>query len=209
MPQHDGNRFDHWENIYRTKELSSLGWYQQTPTTSLSLLEYCGVRPSDRIIDIGGGDSLLADHLVSKGFSAISVLDISPASLERAKKRLGDTAGLVEWIASDITMFEGKQVYDCWHDRAAFHFLHTREAVDKYMLVLRKHLAPGGVAIMGTFSLQGPKTCSGLPVQQYSEESLSALFAGDFSKITCRPAEHITPSGSSQQYIFCCFRKNK
>jgi ubiquinone/menaquinone biosynthesis C-methylase UbiE len=200
--------FDHWEQIYRTKELNTLGWHQPTPAISLQLMEDCGVKAGDRIIDIGGGDSLLADHLISRGYRHLSVLDISPSSLERARERLGDQARQVEWIVSDITRFSGSHVYDCWHDRATFHFLINQEAVAAYMDVLRKHLAPGGVVIIGTFSLQGPKTCSGLPVHQYSEESMSALFAGDFSKIGCRYAEHYTPSGSCQHYVFCCFRRN-
>lgn len=80
-----------------------------------------------KIIDIGGGDSLLVDHLIQKGFKNITILDISGKSLEKAKVRLGKKANDVTWIVSDITEFEPTTTFDIWHDRATFHFLTTPE----------------------------------------------------------------------------------
>ncbi len=82
----------HWENIYQTKELKDVSWYQPTPTTSLEFLNEFNIPKSAKIIDVGGGDSFLVDHLIDLGYQDITVLDISETALERAKKRLGDKA---------------------------------------------------------------------------------------------------------------------
>ena len=55
------------------------------------------------------------------------MLDFSAAAIEIAKARLGERAAAMTWIAADITQWEPAQIYDVWHDRAAFHFL-TAEA---------------------------------------------------------------------------------
>jgi SAM-dependent methyltransferase len=53
-----------------------------------------------KIIDIGGGDSFLVDHLLDLGYEDITVLDISSSALERAKERLGNRANNVKWIVA-------------------------------------------------------------------------------------------------------------
>ena len=78
-------RKKHWENIYSTKELKDVSWYQPTPTTSLDFLKQFNIGKTSKIIDVGGGDSFLVDHLLKMDYQDISVLDISAASLDRAK----------------------------------------------------------------------------------------------------------------------------
>lgn len=117
------NRKKHWENIYQTKELNEVSWFQPTPETSLSFFKEFKVPLNAKIIDIGGGDSFLVDHLLELGYTDITVLDISSAAIERAKKRLGDKAQRVEWMVADAATFQPTEQYDFWHDRAAFHFL--------------------------------------------------------------------------------------
>ena len=86
------NRQAHWENIYLTKTLEQVRWYQPLPETSLRLLQEARVPKDANIIDIGGGDSFLVDHLLELGYQNISVLDISATAIDRAKKRLGAKA---------------------------------------------------------------------------------------------------------------------
>ena len=42
---------------------------------------------SASIIDVGGGEFPVVDHLLAKGYRDVSVLDISQAAIEVAKKR--------------------------------------------------------------------------------------------------------------------------
>jgi trans-aconitate methyltransferase len=119
----DFDRKKHWENIYHTKELNEVSWFQSTPETSLDFFKDFSVPETAKIIDIGGGDSYLVDNLLDLGYKDITVLDISEAAIERAKQRLGERAGKVKWIVADAVTFKPKEKYDFWHDRAAFHFL--------------------------------------------------------------------------------------
>lgn len=106
------DRKKHWDDIYQTKELKDLSWFQPTPETSLNFFKQFNVPATAKIIDIGGGDSLLVDHLLDLGYQNISVLDISAVAIDRAKQRLGKRANKVKWIVADVTIFKPTEKYD-------------------------------------------------------------------------------------------------
>ena len=85
----------HWENIYKTKQRHDFSWYQPIPATSLQFISERKLQPDAKIIDIGGGDSFLADELLKAGYKDITVLDISETALDRAKLRLGVDANKI------------------------------------------------------------------------------------------------------------------
>ncbi|EAR15045.1 class I SAM-dependent methyltransferase [Robiginitalea biformata] len=201
------NRKKHWENIYRTRELKDVSWFQPTPETSLSYFEAFEVPTTARIIDVGGGDSLLADHLLERGYSDITVLDISAEAINRARERLGHQANRVKWIVADAANFTPSDTYDFWHDRAAFHFLTDPGDIAGYLDSVRQGLNPDGILVIGTFSVNGPEKCSGIRVMQYSGQSMARLLEPDFEKIRCETLDHRTPSGSMQNFVFCSFRR--
>nr|WP_294859722.1 class I SAM-dependent methyltransferase [uncultured Fluviicola sp.] len=202
------DRQKHWEEIYQTKELKDVSWFQEKPETSLSFFEKWHVPLRAKIIDIGGGDSFLADHLLDLGYQDISVLDISASAIERAKQRLGNRAD-IKWIVSDITTFQPVEKYDFWHDRAAFHFLVNEEEISSYTKIAHSSLNPSGILVIGTFSEQGPKKCSGIEIKQYSETSLADRLKPLFEKVDCITVDHKTPFDTIQNFVFCSFRKLK
>lgn len=201
------NRKSHWENIYQTKALENVSWFQPTPETSLEFFERFDVPKTAKVIDVGGGDSYLVDHLLEKGYRDITVLDISAEAINRAKQRLGDKARQVNWVVSDITKFKPTQNYDFWHDRAVFHFLTEGQDISAYVDIAQHSIDQNGVLVMGTFSKQGPTKCSGIDIKQYSEVSLTNTFKTNFEKIDCKTVDHTTPSGSVQNFVFCSFKK--
>lgn len=201
------DRKKHWENIYQTKELTEVSWFQPTPETSLNLIEKLSLKKNAKIIDVGGGDSFLVDNLLDLGYQDITVLDISDSAIERAKKRLGERAKLVKWIVSDITHFIPSEKYDCWHDRAAFHFLTDEDEISKYSKTVSECINKDGYLIIGTFSDKGPEKCSGIPIKQYTENSLEREFSNSFQKIECKTINHQTPFDTFQNFIFCRFKK--
>lgn len=200
------NKTDHWNTIYSTKKHESVSWYQQSPITSLELIEkYCPNKKAT-IIDVGGGQSLLTDHLLKRGYYNITVLDISEKAIEKARQRLGKLADKVHWIVSDIVKFNSDEKFDFWLDRATFHFLDPNDEVAKYKEVLRNTVKENGIVTIGTFSTDGPTKCSGIDITQYDEDSLPGTF--DFlEKIACFRSDHKTPSNTNQNFIFCSFRK--
>jgi 2-polyprenyl-3-methyl-5-hydroxy-6-metoxy-1,4-benzoquinol methylase len=200
------NRKSHWENIYQTKNLQDVSWYQPVPETSLAFFTDNHVPKDAAIIDIGGGDGFLVDHLLDLGYTDVTVLDISAHALERAKLRLGKRAKAVTWIESDVTAFKPERQYDVWHDRAAFHFLRETEGINYYVSLLKEHVSAGGFVFIGTFSEQGPTKCSGIEIHQYNEQDLSGLIADKYHKIKCIYTDHLTPFNTIQSFIFCSFK---
>lgn len=203
----DFNRKTHWENIYQTKELKDVSWYQPTPETSLDFFKQFNVPTTAKVIDVGGGDSFLVDHLLDLGYQDISVLDISAAAIDRAKQRLGDKAKKVNWIVADVATFKPTQQYDFWHDRAAFHFLTEEKEISHYLQVAQESMKAAGILVIGTFSEQGPKKCSGIEIKKYSEATMTDRFQGYFEKIKCVRVDHKTPFDTIQNFVFCSFRK--
>jgi 2-polyprenyl-3-methyl-5-hydroxy-6-metoxy-1,4-benzoquinol methylase len=201
------NKKNHWENIYQTKKLEEVSWFEPVPSISLDFLKKFNVPKNAKIIDIGGGDSLFIDHLVGLGYENITVLDISETAINRAKNRLGDKANNIKWIITDITQFSPTEKYDYWHDRAAFHFLTDKAEMNRYIDIAKESIKPSGILILGTFSKKGPKKCSGIEIKQYSKYSLSSKFKDVFSKIKCFYFDHHTPFNTVQNFVFCSFKR--
>ncbi len=198
---------EHWQKMFITKAEDEVSWFQPYPKTSIEFLDLFNLPMDANIIDVGGGDSHFVDVLIKKGYSNLYVLDIADAALDRAKKRLGTKAHIVNWIASDIIDYQPKVRFDFWHDRAAFHFLTSEKAVDKYVSLAEKNIRPGGYLILGTFSENGPDQCSGLEIRQYTEASMSTRFEKGFERIKCIYENHTTPFHTTQNFLFCSFRK--
>lgn len=196
----------HWENIYESKTEAEYSWFQPYPRTSLEFIKYFRLPQNARIIDIDGGDSHLADALLQLGYTDITVLDISSAAIEKARKRLGSKANCVKWIVSDVLEFEPSPAnYDFWHDRAAFHFLTGEPLVRRYVDIAQRAVRPGGYFVLGTFSPKGPEKCSGLEIRQYSRAAMNAVFAPFFRRVRCKEETHVTPFQSTQHFLFCSF----
>ncbi|MEP1087346.1 class I SAM-dependent methyltransferase [Algoriphagus sp.] len=204
MQKHE--KKSHWENIYQTKNLSEVSWFQEKPETSLAFLKKLKIPLDAKIIDCGGGDSFFVDNLLSLGYQDITVLDISEKALDKAKLRLGPKAARVRWIVADITTYQPEEKYDFWHDRAVFHFLSSEEA-DSYLSKIHANLNPNGYLVVGTFSEKGPNKCSGIQVQHYSENRLSIVIGKYLEKLFCLTVDHLTPSRSVQNFVFCSFQK--
>lgn len=203
----NGNEKSHWEKVFATKAENEVSWFQSYPQTSVDFLALFNLALDAHIIDIGGGDSHFVDVLLEKGYKNIYVLDISKNALDRAKQRLGDKAQLVHWIVSDVTEFIPDVKFDLWHDRAAFHFLTTEERIEKYVHIAENSVKPDGYLVIGTFSENGPKKCSGLAIKQYSETAMIERFGKAFDKVKCIREDHHTPFNTTQHFLFCGFRR--
>ncbi len=201
------NRKDHWEHIYSDKGVTEVSWYQQCPENSLRLIKATAVKKSARIIDIGGGASTLVDFLLDDGYQNLSVLDISHAAIEHARSRLGSNEAQIKWIEQDITKFIAEQPFEVWHDRAVFHFLTDADDRLSYVKAISHALKPGAHAIIATFNLDGPEKCSGLDIVQYSPETLSDIFSEGFELVETSTEQHDTPSGKSQSFVYCRFKR--
>ncbi len=198
-------RTKHWDDTYTRLGPEAVSWYQSDPRMSLELVERVGVPRDAAVIDVGGGSSLFVDRLLAKGFSDVTVLDVSAAGLDVARRRLeGNPA--VTWEPGDVLSWRPARRYDLWHDRAVFHFLIAPTERQDYLRAVRKAVAPGGHLILATFAPDGPRRCSGLPVARYSPADLLAALGSGFAMKASVREEHTTPAGVLQPFTWLVAR---
>jgi SAM-dependent methyltransferase len=198
---------EHWQDIYATKGMQEVSWFQKVPEISLDLIQKVAPNKDASIIDVGGGDGFLVDNLLELGYTNITVLDISENAINRAKQRLGNIDEKVKWVISDITNFLPEKKYDVWHDRAVFHFLTEQKDIAKYKTLVNKSI--NDYFVLATFSDEGPNKCSGLEICKYSELDLKKQFDNSFKVIESFKKNHSTPFNTTQNFIFSVFMFQK
>jgi len=199
----------HWQNIYTAKQPTELSWFQAEAETSLQLIESARLTADAQIIDVGGGASVLVDHLLMQGFEHITVLDLAEAALQRSQQRLGVNADQVNWLVANVldVNFSTAQ-FDLWHDRAVFHFLITEQDRQQYLAQVLHALKSGAYLAISTFAEDGALKCSGLDVQRYSPQQLIDFFGSiEFDVIHQGKALHMTPAGNQQKFSYVLLRK--
>lgn len=197
----------HWDAVYTTKPTDRVSWFRPHLDRSLAFLDAAKISPDAGVLDVGGGASTFVDDLLERGYSNVTVLDLSDAALEAARDRLGERASRVRWICADITEVRlPERAYAFWHDRAVFHFLREPAARARYVEAVRRALVPGGHIVVATFGPQGPEKCSGLEVMRFTPEAIHAEFGDEFARIASTTELHNTPWGSEQEFVYCYCR---
>jgi len=194
---------EYWNSIFERKQPTEVSWYEARPDLSLTLVtEACQGISRPHIIDVGGGASLLVDHLLAQMQADITVVDISAHALAAARQRLGDRSKQVTWVEADITAKPSLKPCDVWHDRAAYHFLIDAQARSRYVSLAAQTVRRGGRVILGCFALDGPEKCSGLQVRQNSADGIAHDFGNKFKLVDARVHDHHTPAGTLQKFAF-------
>lgn len=199
------DRPTHWDQRYAKIGYRNVSWYSPEPHVSLALLARTGATATTSVVDVGAGASLLVDRLVEQGYTDVTLVDVSQVALDEASTRLD--GGAVSLTVVDVLDWEPERQWDVWHERAMFHFVNTDADIEHYRQLVARAVVPGGHAVIGTFSEQGPLTCSGLPVARYSTEGLAAVFADDFDLVWSEQETHITPNGSAQEFSWVVLRR--
>jgi len=193
-----------WDEVYRTKDATSVSWFQGSPSTSLQLITEHADRDA-AIIDIGAGASRLIPSLADLGYRALTALDVSEEALALVRENV---AIEVTFTVADVTTWQPTSQYDLWHDRAVFHFMMSEEQRDGYRLSLNRAVGIGGSVIVGTFAEDGPTQCSGLPVVRYAPEELEGVFGSNFTLVASQREEHVTPWASVQPFNWVVLRRH-
>jgi trans-aconitate methyltransferase len=197
-----------WDETYAARGADRVSWYQADAAISLELVEAIGVEPDAAVIDIGGGASPLAAQLVERGYSEVSVLDISAEALAEAQRRAADGPP-IQWLHEDLLAWRPERRYDVWHDRALLHFLVAPADRDRYLETLFAALRPHGSVIISAFAPDAPDRCSGLPVTRYAASDLTVLLGADFQVVATRREEHLTPAGRIQPFTWIAARRRR
>ena len=203
------SRKKHWDRIYTDKTPLEVSWFQEEPLLSLQLIESTVSDHNAAIIDVGGGVSHLVDHLLHKGYSNLAVLDISSSAIEHTKSRLGKQASHVEWFVEDITQFKSPRKFECWHDRAVFHFLTNENDRKHYVDCLNHSVIVGGQVIIATFAIGGPEKCSGLDIVQYDENKIKQVLGDNYQLVELKHELHVTPNKKEQNFVYFNFKRTQ
>ncbi|MGM0413056.1 MAG: class I SAM-dependent methyltransferase [Pseudomonadota bacterium] len=201
------DRRDHWEEVYAGRSPLEVSWYQREPTTSLDLIEAAGTPKHAGIVDVGGGASTLVDHLLGRGFTDLTVMDLAGRALAAAEERLGERGEEVDWLEADVTAWQPARQYALWHDRAVFHFLVDPTDRARYRATAEAALPSGAHLIIATFAPEGPEKCSGLPVARYDAPALATELGEGFHRLESRHETHQTPGGAEQAFGFHLFQR--
>lgn len=218
----DGQRQDgiatHWDDVYRSKPVDEVSWFQAVPATSRRLVIGAlasgdAQRPASRrasVIDVGAGASTLVDLLIDAGVGDVSVLDASSAAMSVTRERLArrpDRNASVATIVADLMTWSPARRWDVWHDRAVFHFLTDEADRQTYVDLAARSVRPGGAVVIGVFALDGPQQCSGLTTQRYDTAGLAAAFGPSFQLEHTEAEVHRTPAGSAQAFVWAVLRR--
>jgi len=198
----------HWQTVYRSKQPNQMSWFAPHLNVSLTLLKRAGLHQDSRIIDVGAGASTLVDDLLDLGLHHITLLDISAASLDATRQRLGARAAGVQCLVVDAAHVDLPPLsYDLWHDRAALHFLVNSADAAAYVASATWALVNGGYAVIGSFAADGPERCSGLQVARREPDEIARLFGPAFTLVRSQHERHTTPWGAAQSFAYALLRK--
>ena len=150
---------------------------------------------------------MLVDHLLAGGRTDVTLLDISVAALEVTHARLGQNTSRVAFVIADVLDWEPDRTFDCWHDRAVFHFLTAAAQQQAYVRTASRLVAPGGAVVLGAFAADGPTECSGLATARQEPEDLRRLFGASFTLEHAEHAIHQTPWKTQQNFSWVVLRR--
>lgn len=207
----------HWNHVWTAKAFEETSWYQPDPAPSLRWIDLAVADGGSiaTVIDAGCGVSHLADRLLDRGAHVVGV-DIAATAIERLRGRLADRpddavtrfTGIVGDLGEPDPLSEVSSPATIWHDRAVLHFLHG-EARERYAETVRRHLAPGGHAIIAGFAPGGPSKCSGLDVVQSSADDIVALLGDEFHVLAYAIEVHRTPWDAEQAFQWTLLRRRQ
>ncbi len=205
-PEDADGRRTYWEDVHNGKPVDGVSWWQSVPALSLDLVDKADLRHDAPVIDVGAGWSTLVDHLVERGYTDLTAVDLSISALTAVRDRLGPAGSDVILTVADVLDLNMGRRYLLWHDRAVFHFLIDLEERDDYRASLARSLEPGGWFVVATFGPDGPTTCSGLPIVRYTHDELAAEFDQAFDVVATAGEDHQTPWGTTQQFTALLLR---
>ncbi len=194
----------HWDKAYVDRGAAGVSWYEPTARVSLEIVSALNVSLDAGLIDVGGGTSMLAAELIAKGYTDVSVLDLSEIALREAHDRTGSA---VAWLHADVRGWKPERRYALWHDCAVLHFFTDERDRQGYLRALHSAVAPGGFVVLGVFARNGPERCSGLRVERYGDDDLARLLGDRFRPCIEHYDVHLTPTGARQPFTWVAFER--
>lgn len=205
------NYKSHWNEKYQSTQDEDLGWYEDSPETTIKLVEKCDLSKEAKILNVGAGTTTLIDVLLDKGFTNILANDLSEIALNKLQNRiLKEYNYNLECIADDLTnpkKLDNLEHVDLWIDRAVLHFFLKEEEQQAYFDLIRKVVVKNGYVLIAVFSLEGAPKCCNLELQRYNVEMLQDKLGDKFKLVKTFNHTFINPRGGERPYVYTLFKK--
>ncbi|HEX4826482.1 MAG TPA: class I SAM-dependent methyltransferase [Candidatus Polarisedimenticolaceae bacterium] len=164
-------RSDSYEGISRHYDAHGWDWWAGTRGGRLiGLLKENGIASSAAILDAGCGTGTLALHLAAAGYRVTGV-DLSPAMIEAAKAK--DRKNEVTWTTGDLTALDLGATFDGVVSVCdVLNHLDHLDQWEKAFASMRRHLRPGGLAVVDAITCMGLTMLESQSVQERDGKTL-------------------------------------
>lgn len=206
------NKKQIWDETFRDNSVEDLGWYEEIPEPSFSLVKKYLSQKDKLIIDAGCGRGTLLSNLLKDNYTNLLGVDLSSEAInsigEDLRGEMKDSMNL-NFIVGDLTKKIDFFHRGClWHDRAVFHFLLTDVEREGYISNLKKFLEENGIFILACFSKKNiAEMCNGFPVKKYDVAELEIIFQKDFTLVENFEYNYTMPWGDQRNFVYMVFRK--
>ncbi|HLV15069.1 MAG TPA: methyltransferase domain-containing protein [Xanthomarina sp.] len=200
----------HWDKAYN-KEDNQLGWFEETPTQTMQLVEACQLKKDATILNVGAGTTNLIEALLDAGYTNLIANDLSEVALQKLQSRIKESHNYdLKAIADDITNpsdLQNLQNIDLWIDRAVLHFFLKEEEQTAYFNLINNILAKKAFVLIAVFALDGAEKCCGLDLKRYNVEMLQNKLGESFKLVNSFNYTFINPFGGERPYVYSLFQK--
>ena len=144
----DRKYYEAYEDRYRQIHGEGLQWFYDDPTPIVAeTVREFGITPAHKLLELGCGEGRDAYPLLRQGFDLLAT-DISPAAIAFAKKKWPEYAknfAILNCVAGNLP-----EKFDFIYAVAVVHMLVEDADRNAFYQFLRKHLNPGGIALICT-----------------------------------------------------------
>ena len=135
-----------YEQRYQQVHARNLQWSSPIPSPIVSqVMEEFGLSAESRILEIGCGEGRDAAALLSKGYHLLAT-DVSPEAISWCRIHFPAYAEAFQVL--DCLTDDPKEQFDYIYAVAVVHMLVRDEDRDGFYGFLRRHLNPGGIALV-------------------------------------------------------------
>ncbi len=140
--------YEAYDDRYRQIHSRNLQWFDDAPTPIVAaVIQEYGITCRNKILELGCGEGRDAYPLLQQGYRVLAT-DISGAAITYAKIKWPEHEE--NFAVLDCISGELQEKYDFIYAVAVVHMLVEDADRDRFYTFIRKHLIPGGIALICT-----------------------------------------------------------
>lgn len=179
MKKENRKYYEAYDERYKTAHAHGISWSSEVSTPIvMEVLDKYNITQEHKLLEIGCGEGRDSKSILEHGFPLIAT-DISKEAIAYCKKRMPQHEA--HFSVLDCLSEELEEEFDFIFAIAVLHMLVPDEDRDVFYQFIRKHLSPGGVALIctmgdGEFERQGDISTA-FTLQERNHESGKIMVA--------------------------------